>query len=153
MRIIPTLHYEAMILLPQSVAADMRGAVEHVKELLAKNQAEIVALKKWGDRPLAYPIRKQKRATYVLAYFAAPTSKLTDIERSFNLSESVLRVLITSAEHLTVEEMKATDGQLDLTVEANLRAQPGPVITPAQPAAAAAAAAAAVAGDEDDQEV
>ena len=136
MRIVRTASYEGLFLFPQSAAVDLKGAVEHLKEVLVKNGAEIIALKKWGDRPLAFPIKKQKRGIYILVYFSAPTDKYAAIERSFNLSEQLLRHMITKAEHLTVEEMKNADGQLDLTIEANLRAQPPeqaptPVTTPA----------------------
>jgi hypothetical protein len=51
------------------------------------------------------------------------------IERAFNLSDGLLRHMMVRADHLSVEEMKAVDGQLDLMVEANLR---GPA--PAAPA-------------------
>ena len=153
MRSIPKAQYEAMFLFGQSAAADLKGAVEHVKEILGRNNAEIVALKKWGDRPLAYPIRKQKRGIYVLAYFIVPTDKLATIERSCNLSEQILRTLITRIDHLGVEEMKNMDGQLDLTIEANLRAgaQPAPIPAPASSAPVSHSAPAGV-GVEDEME-
>jgi small subunit ribosomal protein S6 len=111
-----------MLLFPQSANVDLKGTVEFIKDVLTRNGAEIVSLKKWGDRQLAYPINKQKRGVYILTYFNAPTDKLTAIDRAFNLSEQVMRHLITRADHLSVEEMKSTDGQIDLTIEANLRA-------------------------------
>ncbi len=131
MRVIPTEKYEAMILFPQSAMADIKGAVEHIKETFAKNGAEIIALKKWGDRPLAFPIKKQKRGLYILAYFAVTTDKITQIERAFNLAEKALRVLIVRADHLSEEEMRSADGQIDLTIEANLRAAALPTPEPA----------------------
>jgi small subunit ribosomal protein S6 len=142
MRYIPTVAYEAMLLFPQSANVDLKGTVEFIKETLTKNGAEIVSLKKWGDRQLAYPINKQKRGVYILTYFNAPTDKLAAIDRAFNLSETVMRHLITRADHLNVEEMKSTDGQIDLTIEANLRAA---ATMPVEPAAVPAAAPA---GDE-----
>lgn len=123
--------YEAMILFPQAAMADLKGAVEHVKEILGKSGAEIIALKKWADRPLAYPINKQKRGLYILCYFRAPTDRLGEIERSFNLSEQVLRQLILRTDILTDDEMRAAEGQADLLIEANLRAAAIPTPAPA----------------------
>lgn len=137
MRTIPTVNYEAMFLFPQAALADIKNTVEHVKETLTKNGASIIALKKWGDRPLAYPIRKQKRGLYILAYFSSPTDKLTAIERAFNLAEKALRVLIVRVDHLSEEEMKSAEGQVDLMIEANLRMAAMP--TPETPAPAPAA--------------
>lgn len=139
MRVVPTVKYEAMFLFPQSAMADIKGTVEHIKDTLAKNGAEIIALKKWGDRPLAFPIKKQKRGLYILAYFAVTTDKLTPIERAFNLAEKALRVLVTRADHLSDEEMRSAEGQIDLTIEANLRAAaiPTPDAPPPAPVQAA----------------
>lgn len=140
MRTIPTRHYEAMFILSQAAAVDLAGVVGFLKDMLAKNGASIVALKKWADRPLAYPIKKQKRGVYILCYFASPTDKLGSIERACNLSEQILRTLIVNADHLTVDEMKATDAQLDLMIEANLRGhggQPGAGAPAPAPAAVA----------------
>ncbi len=144
MRTIPTVKYEAMLLFPQSALADIKGTVEHIKETFAKNGAEIIALKKWGDRPLAFPIKKQKRGLYILAYFASPTDKITPIERAFNLAEKALRVLIVRADHLSEEEMRSAEGQIDLMIEANLRAAAMPTPEPS----AAPAPAAVVEEDE-----
>jgi small subunit ribosomal protein S6 len=147
MRMIPTVQYEAMFLLGQAAATDLAASVNHIKDALTKNGAEIIALKKWADRQLAYPIKKQKRGMYILCYFSSPTDRLGAIERAFNLSEIVIRSLVIRADHLTVEEMKNADGQTDLTIEANLRAAAAAPATPTAPtptpAPAAAAAAAA----------
>lgn len=137
MRTIPTVKYEAMFLFPQAATADLKSAVEHVKEGITKNGGNILAIKKWGDRQLAFPIKKQKRGVYILAYFAAATDKLGAIERSFNLSEQVLRHLVTRVDHLNDEEIKNTDGMLDLTIEANLKAG-AQAPAPAEPVTAAA---------------
>lgn len=123
--------YEAMFLIGQAAAADFGGAVDHVKQILAKAGAEIIAMKKWDERRLAYEIDKQKRGIYILTYFSCDTANLAQIERSCNLSEIVMRQLITKAEHLTVEEMKAADGQKELEIEAKMRAsQPQPPLPP-----------------------
>jgi small subunit ribosomal protein S6 len=138
LRIIPKVSYEALFLYPQAANVDLKGTVEAIKDVLTRNGAEIISLKKWGDRQLAYPIKKQKRGVFILCYFSSPTDKLNAIDRAFNLSETLLRHMIVRADHLTVDEMKAADGQLDLTIEANLRAQPVTEATPVPTVAPAA---------------
>jgi ribosomal protein S6 len=141
MRTIRTANYEAMFLLGQSATADLAGAVGHIKEIMAKNNAKIIALKKWAERPLAYAIKKQKRGLYILAYFSCPTDKMGEIENACNLSEQIIRTLIIKADHLSLEEMQNAEGQVDLTIEANLRAAANPPAAPAAPAVPAAPAA------------
>lgn len=137
--------YEAMFLIGQAAAADLSGVIEHIKEILARGHAEIIAMRKWDERRLAYEIKKQKRGLYILCYFKAPNDQLGHIERDCNLSEKVLRALILRADHLTQDEMAAADGRTELEVEAKLRAkalteqpqaaqQPEPVAAAADPA-------------------
>lgn len=116
-------NYEAMFVVSQSVAVDLQGVVDHIKEILSKNGATIIAMKKWDERRFAYEIDKQKRGVYLLVYFSCPGPNMLAINRSADLSEKILRHLITRADHLTTEEMQAADGQKDLEMEAKLRAQ------------------------------
>lgn len=116
-----THNYEAMFLLSQAVAADLGGAVEHLKSIISKAGATLIAMRKWDERRLAYEIEKQKRGTYILAYFSSDSLKIAQIERDCNLSEQILRTLILRVDHLTPEEMQAADGQRELETEAALR--------------------------------
>jgi small subunit ribosomal protein S6 len=143
-----TYTYEAMFLIGQAAAADLSGVIEHIKEILARGHAEIIAMRKWDERRLAYEIKKQKRGLYILCYFKAPNTDLPHIERDCNLSEKVLRALILRADHLTPDEMAAADGRVELETEAKLRAK-ALAEQPAQPAPQPeAVAAAADAGEE-----
>jgi small subunit ribosomal protein S6 len=124
-------NYEAMFLLSQAVAADLGSAVDHIKEILARGHAEIIAMKKWDDRRLAYEIKGQKRGVYILAYFKAPGVDISHVERDCNLSEKVLRALILRADHLSIEEMTALDGRKELELEAKLRGEKPAATEPA----------------------
>lgn len=114
-------HYEGMFLLSPSDAADLGAAVEHIKETLARGEASLVSLKKWDERRLAFEIKKNKRGVYFLSYFECDPVNLATIERACNLSETILRVMFTRADHLTLEEMQSADGQKELAAEAELR--------------------------------
>jgi len=135
-------NYEAMFLLSQAVAADLAGAVAHIREILDKAGAQIIAMKKWDERRLAYEIDKQKRGVYILVYFSCNARNIAQIERSCNLSERIMRHLILRADHLTLEEMQAADAQKELEAEARLRSEraaaPAARSAEEQPAAAAA---------------
>lgn len=129
--------YEAMFIIGQSQAADLAGVITHINEILSRGHAEIIAMKKWDERRLAYEIRGQKRGLYILVYFKAPGVDVAHIERDCNLSEKLLRTMILRADHLTAEEMQSADGRKELDIEAKMRAE-----RPATPAPATAAAAA-----------
>jgi small subunit ribosomal protein S6 len=143
-------NYEGMFLLSQAQAADFAGAVAHIRGLIERYGGEILAMRKWDERRLAYEIKKQKRGVYLLAYFACPSDQMGQIERAFNLSENVLRVLITRADHMTLDEMRAADDAKGLETEAKLRASQPAMAGAPEPAPAAAAAPG---GDEGGDEV
>ncbi len=65
---IRTYNYEAMFIISQAVAVDLQGAVDHIKEILSKAGASLIAMKKWDERRFAFEIKKQKRGVYLLVY-------------------------------------------------------------------------------------
>jgi small subunit ribosomal protein S6 len=115
--------YEATFLIGQAAATDLAAAVEHVRSLLKRAGAEVLAMRKWDERRLAYEIDKQKRGVFILTYFKAPTSSISGLERDCNLSETILRLLVTRADHLTDEEIAANDARQALDDEAKLRSE------------------------------
>ena len=94
--------YEGMFLIDSAEAAkDWDGILEFINRTLTKAEAEIVSVRKWDERPLAYPIRRCVRGTYILTYFRSDGKKIHEIERDVQLSERIIRVLILRADHLT----------------------------------------------------
>lgn len=99
--------YEGMFLVDSAqTGADWEGVITAIKTILRKAEAEIVSLRKWDDRRLAYDINGKNRGTYILCYFKADGEKIQDIEKAVQLSEQIMRVLILSAEHLTAEDIE-----------------------------------------------
>lgn len=118
-----TFHYEAMFLIGQSTAADLASVITHIDELLSRCDAKLVSMAKWDERRLAFEIEKQKRGLYILAYFEAPAQKIAQLDRDAQMSETIMRMLVTRADHLTLEEMQAADGREALLSEAKLRSE------------------------------
>lgn len=114
-------NYEVMFLLGQAQSAQLGETIEHINELFKRAHVKVIAMKKWDERRLAYEIEKNKRGTYILAYFSSDPVNIIGLERDCNLSEKIMRVLITRCDHLTMEEMQAADGRQDLATEAQLR--------------------------------
>ena len=117
--------YEVMFLANQAAAASFGDLIAHINHILDRASAEVIAMKKWDERRLAYEIDKQKRGVYILAYVACPTDMISHLERDVQISDQILRVLVTTADHLTDEEIKAHDDRKGLDTEAKLRAEQG----------------------------
>ncbi len=114
--------YEGMFLFPQSAIGDMKSASDHIHALLDRSEAEVVSFSKWDDRRLAYEIKGNKRGVYFLSYFKCDPTKVASLERDCNLSESLLRFMVTKADHINMEDIEAADGRTALADEIKLRA-------------------------------
>jgi small subunit ribosomal protein S6 len=99
--------YEAMFLVDSAeAAADWQGINEHIRKVFERNDAKVVNIHKWDERPLAYEIMGRNRGTYILVYFNSPSDRIASIERDSQLSERIMRVLILRADHVTKEDME-----------------------------------------------
>jgi small subunit ribosomal protein S6 len=99
--------YEAMFLVDSAkAAADWDGIQAIIRSLLGKADAEILSLKKWDERRLAYDILRKSRGTYILCYFKGDGQKIGDLERNVQLSEEILRVLILRGDHVKPEDVE-----------------------------------------------
>ena len=116
--------YEGLFLFPQSASSNMQQAVDHVNYLLERADSKILAFSKWDERRLAYDVEGNKRGVYFLVYFEADRDRLSDLERDCNLSEELLRSMITRAEHVPAELIEGSEGRTELQDEIKLRAAP-----------------------------
>ncbi len=99
--------YEGMFLVDSAKAAsDWDGVNAAINKILEKAEAEIVSMRKWDDRRLAYDIKRTGRGTYLLCYFRADGRKIQEIEKSVQLSEKIIRVLILSTERMTKDDIE-----------------------------------------------
>lgn len=98
--------YEGLFLVDTGEAtSDWEGIQEAVRRVLERSECEIISLRKWDERRLAYDIKGVSRGTYFLVYFRCDPTNISAIERDVQLSERLLRVMILRGDHLTEEEM------------------------------------------------
>jgi ribosomal protein S6 len=121
--------YEALFLINASYATGSwetaKGEVEHI---LHRANAEILHLRKWDERRLAYEIKGNKRGVYVLGYFKCEGPKVAGIERDVQLSENIIRVIILKADHLALKDVENMMPQQPIADEhdtKNFRRGPG----------------------------
>jgi small subunit ribosomal protein S6 len=97
-----------MFLVDSALAtADWDGTLAFVENILKRAEAEVVAIRKWGERKLAYDIEHKSRGTYILAYFKADGRRIAGIEKDVLLSEKIMRVLILGTEKRPPEMIEA----------------------------------------------
>ena len=91
--------YEAMFLVDSAqAAADWEGTLSVINNILQRADAEVVSMRKWQERKLAYDIDRKTRGTYILCYFKVDGRRIRGIEKDVQLSEKVIRVLVLTTE-------------------------------------------------------
>lgn len=98
--------YEGLFLLDAG-QPDFEAASRPVRSLLERYQADILSIKPWDERRLAYEIQGRRRGLYVLTYFAVDPAHMSEIEHDCELSEQILRSMILHKEALTQEQINA----------------------------------------------
>jgi small subunit ribosomal protein S6 len=87
--------YEIMYIINPALIDDARTeAMAKVEGILTAGGAINVKAEKWGERKLAYPIEKKQSGYYILTTFEIDGTKLADIEKKLNITESVMRYII-----------------------------------------------------------
>jgi small subunit ribosomal protein S6 len=86
-------------------SSDWDGVISAITKILERSEAEILSMKKWDDRKLAYDIKGQSRGVYILCYFKVDGTRIQEIEKNMRLSEQVMRLLILNAELMTQEDI------------------------------------------------
>jgi len=74
---------------------DLEKATAKVEKIIADNGGKIAKTDNWGKRKLAYPIKKQEFAIYVFYQAEMPPDAAQKIEQTFNITDEVIRFLIT----------------------------------------------------------
>ena len=88
-------NYEIMFILSTQLTDEEKQAgVTFVENTLTAARATEVKTEIWGDRKLAYPIKKKENGYYVLTTFQADGTRFTEIEAKLNINESLLKYMI-----------------------------------------------------------
>lgn len=84
--------YESMYILKPDLDEETRKSlIEKFKGLVEQNGGKVEAVDEWGQRKLAYEIDYIKEGYYVLMTFESGPELPAELERNYNISDSVLR--------------------------------------------------------------
>ena len=84
--------YESMYILKPDLDEETRKSlIEKFKGLVEQNGGKIEKVDEWGNKKLAYEINYIKEGYYVLMTFEAEPEFPKELERNYNISDSVLR--------------------------------------------------------------
>jgi small subunit ribosomal protein S6 len=88
-----------MLVIRPDVADDKSQAVvDRTTRQITTSGGQIIKVAPWGRRRLAYPIDRFREGSYHIVLFAAPPEAIIELEHSLQITEEVLRHLVTRDE-------------------------------------------------------
>ena len=91
--------YESLFIVDVTKGDEVTEATVNKFMSLIEANAEVVDVAKWGKRRLAYPINDMPEGYYVVATFKAEPSFPNELERLYNIDETIMRSLVIKLEY------------------------------------------------------
>ena len=99
--------YEVMFIADVSNGDEAAEATVSKFVSIIEANAEVVDVAKWGKRRLAYPINDMPEGYYVIATFKAEPTFPNELERVFNIDETIMRSMVIRLEYDAAEKKAA----------------------------------------------
>ena len=91
--------YELMLVMrPDTPDEQTQAIVERISRSVIGAAGQIVKVSPWGRRRLAYPIGVHREGSYHILLFDAPPAAVAELEHGLNITEEVMRHLVTRVE-------------------------------------------------------
>ena len=88
-------NYETIMIINSTMEeAAIKSTIEKIKDLISANGA-VESVEEWGNKKLAYPVKKHSEGYYVLMTFEAEPTLVQEIKRIAGIVDGVIRRLIT----------------------------------------------------------
>jgi small subunit ribosomal protein S6 len=93
------------ILDPGQYSRDPQAVSGQIPRMIEECGGEVLVSRLWDERRLAYPIRRQRKGTYWLTYFRVDGSRIAELTRQCQLSDSILRHLFVKIDRRIVDAL------------------------------------------------
>lgn len=87
--------YEMVVLFHPDLEIDLEKPLKKVEKIVKDQSGKITATDNWGKRKMAYSIKKEDHAIYVVYEIQLPPEAVAKVETNLNLTDEVLRYIVT----------------------------------------------------------
>ncbi|MEX2546190.1 MAG: 30S ribosomal protein S6 [Chloroflexota bacterium] len=120
--------YELMLVMrPDAPDEQVDTIVDKATKSVTTAGGQIVKRSPWGRRRLAYPIGQHREGSYHILLFDAPPTAVLELERGLNITEEVMRHLVTRVERPSSRRPAAEAGD-EMELEEDTIAGPPPEV-------------------------
>lgn len=93
--------YEHVFLARQDLSqAQVDALAANATEIVASNAGKVTKTETWGLKNLAYKIKRNRKAHYVMLNIDAPAGVVAELERQTSINEDVIRFLTIRVDEL-----------------------------------------------------
>ena len=135
--------YETLFVVKPTLTDEETAAqIAKIKDVLAKEGAELVATNDMGMRKLAYAVDKHNRGYYTVLFYKGEGTLINELERNLKINEDVIKFL--TVKYTNTKELAQFNKLVAQATIKSAKAEAEPVVaevTPAEPAAAEPAVA------------
>lgn len=110
--------YESLFIVDVTKGETVTEATVNKFMSLIEANAEVVDVAKWGKRRLAYAINDMPEGYYVVATFKAAPEFPSELERLFNIDETIMRSMVIRLEYDAAEKKAAKIAAAEAAAEA-----------------------------------
>ncbi len=103
--------YEIAVLYDPGLEVDLEKATNKVDKIFKETPVTVKNTDNWGKRKLAYPIDGQDHAIYVFYMVEMAPENTQTIENEFNITDEVIRFLITKIDPKAEAKAKAAKAE------------------------------------------
>jgi len=90
---IMTCYETLFVIKPTLTEEEIAAQIAKIKDVLAKEGAELVATNEMGMRKLAYQVEKHNRGYYTVLFYKAAGSTIQELERNLKINEDIIKFL------------------------------------------------------------
>ena len=110
--------YECLFIVDVTSGDEVTDATVNKFMSLIEANAEIVDVAKWGKRRLAYPINDMPEGYYVVVTFKSAPEFPSEMDRLFNIDETIMRSMIVKLDYDAAEKKAAKAAAVEATATA-----------------------------------
>ncbi|OGO58608.1 MAG: 30S ribosomal protein S6 [Chloroflexi bacterium RBG_16_72_14] len=86
-----------LVIRPDAPDDKVSAVIDRTTRYVVASGGQIVKVAPWGRRRLAYPIDRHREGSYHIIVFESPAEAIAELERSLQITEEVIRYLVTRA--------------------------------------------------------
>lgn len=97
--------YETIsIIRPGAGENEIDAIIERTDGIIRDHGGEVIQVDKWGQRKLAYLIKKEQQGYYVYTEYAGTPEAVNEMERIFRIDDTILKYLTVKLQDVYVPD-------------------------------------------------